>query len=269
MIRTRPFEGRADETEWVALREIVPSATAPLQLKDPQYADRSVTLSTVLPMAWPAMVRADGSAFVGLQTPGRSGDVSRDIAQAIIAALEATPGTAVQQLARDDDGPRLQDLLTAAALDVTVRDGFDFWVEGVADPTGDVAASMERANASIVPTARLSSVTSAYWCRMRERCHLRWALPDDEDPLLDAMARLSAGQALGLGDGTKYVGSFRAHGLLVPVWDLPIAMSAEECEAPAVALRERLDAELAAPRALTDDERRARSALLSRQLTLR
>jgi len=269
MIRTRPFEGRVDETEWIALREVVPSATAPLRLKDPQYADRAVTLSTVLPMAWPAMVRADGTAFVGLQTPGRSGDVSRDVAQAIVAALAAEPGTAVQQLGREDDGPRLQDLLVDEPLDVTVHDGFDFWVDGVADPTGEVSASMERANASVVPTARLSSVMSAYWCRMRERCHLRWAMPDDEDQLLDAMARLSAGQALGLGDGTKYVGSFRAHGLLVPVWDLPLAMTADECEAPAAALRARLDTDLAAPRPLTDDERRARSALLSRQLTLR
>ena len=269
MIQVRPFQGRVDETEWVALREIVPAATAPLRLKDPAYADRVVTLSTVLPMAWPAMVRADGSAFVGLQTPGRSGDVSRDVAQAILAALSSEPGSAVPQLPRDDDAPRLQDLLVDDPLDVTVHDGFDYWVEGVPDPTGDVAASMERANAAIVPTARLDSVPSAYWCRMRDRCHLRWAMPDDEDPLLDAMARLSAAHALALGEGTKYVGSFRAHGLLVPVWDLPVGMVAADCEDPARALRERLDAELAAPRPLSDDERRARSGLLSRQLTLR
>jgi hypothetical protein len=269
MIRTRPFEGRVDETEWVALREVVPAATAPLRLKDPAYADRAVTLSTVLPMAWPAMVRADGTAFVGLQTPGRSGDVSRDIAQAILAALRAEPGSAVPNLARDDDAPRLQDLLVDDALEVTVHDGFGYWVEGVPDPTGEVAASMERANSAIVPTARLESVASAYWCRMRDRCHLRWALPDDEDALLDAMARLSAAHELSLGDGTKYVGSFRAHGLLVPVWDLPVGMEAADCEEPARRLRERLDVELAAPRALTDDERRSRSGLLSRQLTLR
>ena len=32
----RPFEGLADETEWVGLRELVPAATAPLRLADPQ-----------------------------------------------------------------------------------------------------------------------------------------------------------------------------------------------------------------------------------------
>jgi hypothetical protein len=152
---------------------------------------------------------------------------------------------------------------------VTVRDGFEFWVEGVADVAGDIADAMERANAAIVPTARLSSVTAAYWCRMKERAHLRWALPDDEDPLLDAMSRLAAAHALGLGEGTRYVGSFRAHGLLVPVWDLPADMPAGAVEEPAAAWRERLDAELAAPRALTDEEKRFRSGLTSRQLTLR
>ncbi len=269
MIAVRPFEGRVDETEWVALREVVPAATAPLALRDPAYAGRSVTLSTVLPMAWPAMVRGDGSAYVGLQTPGRSGDVSRDIGQAIVAALAAEPGAAIPQLPRADDAPRVQDLLTDAPLDVTVHDGFDYWVEGVPDPDGEVAASMERANSAVVPTERLSSVSSAYWCRMRERSHLRWALPDDEDPLLDAMARLAGAKALGLGEGTKYVGSFRAHGLLVPVWDLPVDAPATDWEQPAAALRTRLDEALAEPRALTDEERRARSGLLSRQLTLR
>ena len=29
---TRPFAGRVDETEWVALREVVPAATAPLRV---------------------------------------------------------------------------------------------------------------------------------------------------------------------------------------------------------------------------------------------
>jgi len=104
---------------------------------------------------------------------------------------------------------------------VSVREGFDHWVQDAPDPGGELAAAMERANASVVPTAALSSVRSAYWCRMRDREHLRWVLPEDEEPLLDAMARLAPVGGLSLGAGTRYVGSFRAHGLLVPVWDLP------------------------------------------------
>jgi hypothetical protein len=260
----RPFAGRVDEPDWVMLREVVPAAVAPLTLKD----GRTATLATVLPLAWPAMVRSDSTVFVGMQVPGRSGDIAADLGTALALALEAQPGNAVTTI-EPGAGPRIQDLLDDAPLAVDVRHGFDFWVEGVDDPTGEVSESLERANAAVIPTARLTSVEAAYWCRMKERSHLRWALPFDEEPALDAMARLAAARELGLGEGTRYVGSFRAHGLLVPVWDLPVEMEAGEVEAPAAALWSRLEAELAAPRALTDEERRARTGLLSRQLTLR
>ncbi len=263
----RPFAGLADETEWVALREVVPAATSPLTVIG--HEDRTVVLSTVLPLAWPALVRADGTIMLGLQVQSRGSDASRDLANALELALSAAPGTPVQPVGLPQAGPRLQDLLADVPLDVTVHEGFGYWVEGAADPDGDVAESMERANATVVPTARLTSVRSAYWCQIRERSHLRWVLGEEEEPLLDAMARLAAGPGLGLGEGSRYIGSFRAHGLVVPVWDLVPGTTAEQVEEPAAALRARLDEELAAPRALTSDERRARGGLLSRQLTLR
>jgi len=264
---TRPFEGLPDETDWVALREVVPAATARLQLL--AEPDRDVTLSTVLPMAWPAMVRADGKVFLGLQVAARSGDVSRDLGSALEQALAAAPGTPIQPVGLPGKGARLQDLLAPTPLDLTVHEGFDYWIEGAADAEGEVAASLERANATVVPTVRLGSVVSAYWCRMRERTHLRWVLPEAEEPLLDALARLSVDGGLGIGADTRYVGSFRAHGLLAPVWDLPPDREADALEEPVAALRARLDDALGAPRPLTTDERRARAGLLSRQLTLR
>ena len=251
----------------MALREVVPAATAPLHLRDD---DREVTLATVLPLAWPALVRGDGRIFLGLQVATRSGDVSRDLGWALEQALAAEPGTSVQPVGLPGPGPRLQDLLADDPLDVTVHEGFDFWIDGaVEDEDGEIAASMERANATVIPTVRLASVPAAYWCRMRGRSHLRWALPEDEEPALDALARLSVDGGLAIGDDTKYVGSFRAHGLLVPVWDLPVEREAAELEEPVAALRARLDEALAAPRALTPEERRARAGLLSRQLNLR
>ncbi len=51
----RPFEGLASECDIVAMREIVPAASTPLTLLG-EHADREVTLVTVLPMAWPALV---------------------------------------------------------------------------------------------------------------------------------------------------------------------------------------------------------------------
>jgi hypothetical protein len=263
---TRPFAGRVDETDWVALREIVPAATAPLTLRD--QPERQVVLSTVLPLAWPAMVRADGTVYLGMQVQSRSGDVSRDLAHALETALETAPGSSVQPPGLPGPGPRLQDLLSDDPLDITLHAGFDYWVEGAADPTGEVAASIERANTSVVPTARLTQVPSAYWCRMKAKTHLRWVLPEEEDALLDAMAKLAVAGGLGIGPDTRYVGSFRAHGLLVPVWDAPLDREPEAMEEPTLALRGRLDEELASDRPLTGEERRARAGLLSRQLTL-
>jgi hypothetical protein len=269
---TRPFEGLPGEVDWVMMREIVPAATASVVLAAAagEQAGRSATVATVLPLAWPALTRLDGEVFLGLQVAGGSGDVRRDLASALLSALEAPPGTPVPPGPLAGAGPRLQDLLDLDhPFEVHLHDGFDFWIDGVDDVDDDTRASMERANAQVIPTARLTSVEGAYWARVRDRCHLRWAWPEPEDGLLDAMARLHAVGGLSLGEGTRYVGAFRAHGLLVPVWDLVADSSAEAVEGPAAGLRARLDQALALDAPLTEPERRARNGLLSRQLTLR
>jgi hypothetical protein len=265
----RPFEGLPGETDWVALREVVPAATAPLRLKG---SDREVVLSTVLPLAWPAMVRADGRVFLGLQVPTRSGDISRDLAAALELALAAEPGTSIQLPGLPGPGARLQDLLDDSPLEVTVHEGFDYWIEGAVETDSDdedVAESLERANSTVVPTVRLTSVPAAYWCRMKERTHLRWVMPENEDDVLNALARTAAAGGLAIGPDTKYVGAFRAHGLLVPVWDLPADREAADLEQPVAELRARLDEAFASADPLSAEARRARAGLISRQLTLR
>jgi hypothetical protein len=84
-----------------------------------------------------------------------------------------------------------------------------------------------------------------------------------------ALARLAVADELDLGEGTRYVGSFRAHGCLVPVWDLDREAHASEWEAPATAFGERLTRALAVEEPLTGAERRARDGLRGRQFTLR
>jgi Family of unknown function (DUF5926) len=268
-VSLRPFAGLASEAEWVALREIVPAATAPLRLRDPDYSDREILLATVLPMGCAAMVRADRSIFLGLQVAARSGDVSRDVAHALEQALLAPAGTPISASGAPGPGASLQDLVSDDPLEVTVLDGFNFWVEGVGDLDHEVQASLERANSVVIPTAKVAGADAAYWCRMPERNHLRWILPYDEDLLLDAMSRLLPSGGLSLGEGTKYVGSFRAHGLLVPVWDLPSELEAGELETPVAELQVRLDAALADDSQLSSEQRRSRGALLGRQLTIR
>ena len=58
-------------------------------------------------------------------------------------------------------------------------------------------------------------------------------------------------------------------GLVVPVWDLPADLPAEEWIGPATEFQTRLESALASTAPLTSDERRARAGLLSRQITLR
>jgi hypothetical protein len=238
---------------------------APLRLRD----GRTATLATVLPVAWAGLHRADGTVLVAAQTSTRSGDLSRDIAWALLAALDAEPGSPVVGTGTPGEGPRLQDLLEDVPLEVEVRPGFDFWVDGVDDSSGEIAASLERANAAVVPTERLGSVEAAYWCRIRESYHLRWVLPIPEEAFFDAAARLHARQSLDLGEGTRFVGTFRAAGLVVPVWDLAAGTDAAATEPLARALLGRLDEAVAEKAPLTGDERRARAGLVSRQVTLR
>jgi hypothetical protein len=317
----RPFVGRVDEADLVALRELVPSASAPLTLSSaylaehPEHAGTRVTLGTMLPQAAPALVRDTGEILLALQSAVSGLDAAADVAGALLAALAAKPGSVVDvppasaltAVERGPDGlaglPRLTDLLDPAPLEITVHPGFDWWLPadepGAQAPSGEVATGLEQANASVVPTARLRSVRAAYWCRPGERTHLRWVLPfptppgadadgpaagpaagsgagsgadvpvATEEDVLDALARLAAEGRLTVGDGSRFVGSFRAAGLMVPVWDLPADAEAEDCEEPAAGLWTALVETLAAPRPLTAEERRIRAGVVGRTLTLR
>lgn len=266
----RPFEGLPGECDWVALRELVPAATVELTMKDglPEGVP-SVTLATVLPMAWPGLRRDTGAVLLGLQNDAATGDVSRDLADTLQRTLSAEPGNPVEGRRPAPGGPRLQDLLDLdAPFTPEIHSGFEFWLEDPAAATGEVAASLERANQAAIPTVRLTGVDAGYWCHTPEKNHLRWVMPHPEDALLDALARLHAAGASSLGEGTRLVGSFRAHGLMVPVWDLPADMPADEVEKPAAQFQERLAETLTRTGPLTAEERRARSGFTNRQITL-
>src|SRR5690242_2516604 len=83
---SRPFEGLPSECDVVALRELVPAATAPLPLIG-DHADRDVTLVTLLPGAAPAMVRENGAIWLALQVQHHFGDPARDLGAVLTAAL--------------------------------------------------------------------------------------------------------------------------------------------------------------------------------------
>jgi hypothetical protein len=265
---SRPFEGLTGEGDWVALRQIVPAATATARTTA-DHGAREVLVASVLPLAWPAVCWADGTTAIGLQTMTASGDPSRDVAAALLQALGAEPGTPVLRPTGNHTGPRLQDLLDPAVpFEVTVHEGFDFWLRDAPGDDPQISQSLERANAAATPTARLSSVEAAYWCKVGERCYLRWVLPHPEDFLMDALARLHARDGLRLLPDSRFAGSFRTDGLLAPVWDLPEGCEPAALEEPTADLAARL-AEVLLDAPLTPEERRSRAGVASRQLTLR
>lgn len=267
----RPFEGLAGECELVALREFVPSAIAPLRLIDP--GEREVSLATVLPMAAAAIVRADGAALIGMQVQTRSSDVSRDLARAIRWSMAAEPGDVlpvIDTFSADGERERLQDLVAADdPIEPELHPDFSWWMPPDTEPTSEVALSLERANSAILPTERIGP--AAYWVDAGDKAHLRWVRPEPEERLLAALARLAAAGTLTLGEGSRFAGSFRAHGLLVPVWDLDPESHAREWTEPVAELGTRLTDALSSldSSPLTGDERRARDGLLGRQVTIR
>nr|MBA2772494.1 topoisomerase II [Nocardioidaceae bacterium] len=195
---------------------------------------------------------------------------SRDLAEALRLGLAGEPGTSVVMPSLPGPGPRLQDVVDlTTGLDVTVLKGFDFWFEDADGTDASVSATLEQLNASIDPTRRLTSVEAAYWTSVGTKEHLRWVLPHEEDTTLTALARLHAAGADSLGTDSRLVGSFRAHGLLVPVWDLPVGTGAEAVEEPAAAFAERLAQVIGDESPLSQEERSARNGLANRQLTIR
>jgi hypothetical protein len=260
----RPFEGLAWEPDLVWLREFVAAATAPLTV-----GDRTVRLSTLLPIAAPAMVRDSGEVWLGLQVRHSFGDPSRDLAAVLEKALAATAPGIVGLVDPPGPGPRFQDLVGDEPLEITVHDGFGFWLDDVAERDEAMVAALEEADASAAPAARLSSVEAAYWTDAGSKEHLRWVRREPEAALLNALARLVAAGEASIAEGSKVVGMFRAHGLLVPVWDLPPGTGPQAIEEAVVQLEERLQTALAATAALTAEERATRSELANKQVTLR
>ena len=261
----RPFEGLPSECDVIAMRELVPAATAPLALADD---DRSITLCSLLPGAAPALVRENGEVWLGLQVQHNFGDPARDLGAVLAKALDTAEPGAVGLTEPPGAGPRLQDLVTGDRLDVTVHEGFGYWVSDV-ERTPELEAALEQANGAANPTTRLNSVDAAYWTNVGAKEHLRWVMPEPEDALLDGLARLHAARKDVVAEGSRFVGMFRAHGLLAPVWDLPVGTGAEVLEEPAAAFHAELREALADTSDLSASERSARAGLANRQVTIR
>lgn len=267
----RPFAGLPDEAGWVAMREIVPAATGTARMTA-EHGGHDVLIVTVLPGGYVGMHRPDGTIMLSLQDAAASPDVSRDLAAALLATVAAEPGTAVSGQPINAETPRLQDVLDLSVpLDLKVQDNYEFWIDAGAERTPALTKSLRDAAETSTPTVEVAGVPNAYWCEMN-REFVRWVREEDEDAIVDAIARLHAARksALACKDGdARFLGMFRADGLTVPVWELPDGTGADGLVEPMAEMAKRLEEALVVDAPLTADERRARAGVLSRQVTLR
>lgn len=82
------------------------------------------------------------------------------------------------------------------------------------------------------------------------------------------MARLQAENANDLGGIGSFLGYFRAHGIIIPVWELEFGTPVDDVEEPIAAFGERMDEALNTTEPMSTEARRVRSGIVSRQLTI-
>ena len=270
----RPFGGFASEADLIAMQEFAPSARAKIAVKGVDYP---VYLVTVLPGATAAIVRdTDGdtppTAFVALQRQHRGPNPHKDLAHTLAWLQTAQPGQTLGTSIADGTEPELSELMDPAQkLDVQVEKDFDWWLpEGqTIDPA--MQQNMKQVNESMLPTERVdvSAPGAVWWTDGGDKGYIRWIRQDDEDALFTALARLYAAGDLTLGEGTRFAGAFRTHGVAVPVFDVDPTVTAQEFQEPIQELAVSLEKALAVDTPLTADERKARDTIRSRQVTNR
>lgn len=273
----RPYAGLAAESQLVALQEFVPSAIAKLSVKG---FDKDVYVATVLPGASAGLIRDEqsgGDAFVGLQVQSHTHNPGRDLAFALNWVKNNAPGSTLESTAADGSQPALTDLLDAdAVLDIEVYQDFAWWMpEGVSVPP-QLAQSMQAANDSVIESHQVGTeadgfVGTAFWANAGGgKAHIRWVRPaDDENALLNGLARIAARGELNLGETTKFAGVFRTHGLIAPVFDLDPTIAYDSYESELARVSAAIEAELTNDAQLTADERKQLENIKSRQVTLR
>ncbi|GAB3076629.1 DUF5926 family protein [Corynebacterium aquatimens] len=278
----RPFAGFASETDLVALQEFVPSATTTVTVR----GEIPVHVVTVLPGAGAALRRPEeegGDRFVALQVQAHSHNPHKDLAYALNWVADAAPGETLVSTIADGNQPELKDLVDPSVeLEITEHEDFNWWFAQSGDAAGDrpaglnpqLAQALNNANAAIVPSTKVPTgpgvAGSAWWVNPGGgKAHIRWVRPDDnEAQLLNALARIAARGELNLGEGTKLAGTFRTHGLVVPVFDLDPEVAPDTYVADLQRLNAEIEKEYANDAQLSADERKQLENIKSRQVTI-
>lgn len=266
----RPYEGLSAEKELVAMREIIPCATMSAKTNKDNGSVEFLFV-TLLPDGVPAMVRGDGKILIALQTRNNTGDLSHDAGAALVAALAAKEAGEDGVVTTDirEAAPRLQDLVDPKSFgDMELTQDYGFWFDPAEELDAKTQAALEQNREEVIPTQAVPGVKDMYWCEMN-RNFVRVLTDDDESKLFTALARLQAAGIAKMGEGSRFVGAFRACGIAIPVFELAEGASADDIAKDAKVLAKNLADALKNDEPLTHDERRARQGLVSRQVTIR
>ena len=267
----RPFGGLAAEADLVALQEFVPSATATFDVKG-----TPVNIVTVLPGAGAALVREEsegGERFVALQVTSHSQNPGRDLAYALNWVVNAKPGETLQSTVADGSQPELATLLDGSATPtITTYQDFSWWFPEGAQVPPQIQQAFQQANSAVLPSEKVGDGLpgAVWWVNPGGgKAHIRWVRTEDnEAQMLSALARIAARGELNLGEGTKFAGVFRTHGVVVPVFDLDPSVGAGAYESALAALDKQIQAEYGNDAALSADERKQLDNIKSRQVTI-
>lgn len=265
----RPFHTTGVECDLIAMREFVASAAFDITIDG-----ETVRICTILPGAVAAHRLEEqfgGLRMVGVQSAQPSNYPASDIAAAIQWVLQAQPGDVLRTAGGTDTTPSLGTYLPADLHpQIDVYDDFNWWVPDTSTLDPQTAQSIRAANDAMMISRRLDTATgAAWWVDTREKGHVRWVRPENEDDMFTALARLHAAHQLTLGEGSRYAGMFRAYGLLVPVFDVDRTQPADHWQAALDTLGDTMEKALAATDPLTAAERNSRNLLNSRQVTIR
>ncbi|WJY98506.1 DUF5926 family protein [Corynebacterium fournieri] len=267
----RPFGGLAAEADLVALQEFVPSAVTAYDIKG-----TPVNIVTVLPGAVAALVREEsegGERFVALQVTSHSQNPGRDLAYALNWVVDAKPGETLQSTIADGSQPELSSLIDGSATpDITTYQDFSWWFPAGASVPPQIQQALQQANDAVLPSEKVGADLpgAVWWVNPGGgKAHIRWVRTEDnEAQMLSALARIAARGELNLGEGTKFAGAFRTHGLVVPVFDLDPSVEADSYEKALAALNTQIEAEYTNDAALNAEERKQLDNIKSRQVTI-
>ena len=210
---------------------------------------------------------------MALQVTSHSQNPGRDLAYALNWVVDAKPGETLQSTVADGSQPELTSLIDADATpEITTYQDFSWWFpEGAAVPP-QIQQALQQANDAVLPSEKVGAdLPGAIWWVNPGggKAHIRWVRTEDnEAQMLSALARIAARGELNLGEGTKFAGAFRTHGLVVPVFDLDPSVEASSYEEALTALNTKIEAEYANDAALSADERKQLDNIKSRQVTI-